>query len=95
MQPIIHNPSLANVALATAELILTIQAEFPEAKIKALPPMDDEEVNLQVWLPIPLEQRLAIQRRMAELSGDVQDKHDVYADVAVLPFSDSLNSNPT
>ena len=91
MQEITHNPSLADVALATAELILSIQAEFPGAKIKALPPLSDEEVNLQVWLPISLEQRLSAQLRIAEMQGEIQDKYGVYTVAVALPLNDLVS----
>jgi hypothetical protein len=95
MQQDIHNPSLPDVSLATAELILSIQAEFPQAKIKSMPPLDDEEVNLEVWLPMPLEQRLSVQHRLAELAGQMMDKYGVYSVALALPLDDSSNANPT
>jgi len=92
-EQVIHTPSPADVAMATAELILSIQAEYPEAKLKPLPPLEDEVITLEVWLPIPLEQRLSVQHRIAELQGDIMNKHGVFTVALALPFEDASSSN--
>lgn len=65
MEQVMETPSLADAALATAELILRIQAEYPESKLRALPPLEDEIITLEVWLPMPPEQVSSAQHRLS------------------------------
>jgi len=95
MEHIVHTPLLADAALATAELILSIQAEYPEAKLKALPPFEDEVITLEVWLPMPPEQVSSAQHRLAELQGAMMDKYGVFTVALALSLDESSKVGPT
>jgi hypothetical protein len=85
MESLAHNPTTAAVSMATTELILRIQGEFPQAQIKAHPPYDDEDICLKVYLPGTPEEIAIAQRQVIELVIEIQDKYRVYTVVMVLP----------
>ena len=85
MAQAIHQPTATIVGLATAELILAIQKEFPQVRLVPCEPIEGEDIHLTAYLPIRLEERLAVLDRIVEIKIAVQDKYDVYAVVAVIP----------
>ena len=95
MKQVVHVPSLSDAAMATAELILSIQAEYPGVKLKPLPPLSDDIISLEVWLPISHQQLLSAQHRIAQLQGEVWDKYGVFTVAMAIPLEDNSNTNPT
>jgi len=89
MEQVIHQPSATGVGLATAELILAVQEEFPLVCLKPCEPMEGEDIHLKAYLPIRLEERLAVQHRITEIALAVQDKHDVHVVVVAQPESEA------
>jgi hypothetical protein len=85
MESLAHNPTTADVSMATTDLLLSIQREFPQAQINAHPPYDDEDICLKVYLPGTSEEIATAQRRVIDLAVEIQDKYHVYTVVMVLP----------
>lgn len=87
MEMVIHQPTATTVGLATAELILAIQKEFPDVRLAPCEPIEGEDIHLQAYLPIQLAERLAAQSRIVEIELAVQDRFGVETVVVVLPES--------
>jgi hypothetical protein len=85
MKQFIHQPTATAVALATAELILAIQKEFPDVRLRPCQPVEGQDIHLQAYLPIQLAERHAAQSRIVEIEHAVQDKFGVEKVVVVLP----------
>ena len=77
-------PSTA-VGLATAELILSLQKEFPQVRLVPCEPIEGEDIHLWAYLPIPSEKQLQVQNRIVEVEHDVQEKYGVQTVVVALP----------
>jgi hypothetical protein len=87
MEQVIHQPSATIVGLATAELILAVQKEFPQVRLEPCEPVEGEDIHLNAYFPIRLEERQAVQRRIIEIEHAVQDKYGVYTVVVAIPES--------
>ena len=72
-----HQSEAAAAALATAELILAIQKEFPQVRIVPCEPIEGEDIHLWAYLPMQPEEHLLIQDRIIEIEHVVQEKYDV------------------
>ena len=70
MEQAVHSPVAAVVGLATAELILAIQKEFPQVRLVPCEPVEGEDINMWAYLPIPAAQRLTVQERIVEIGQD-------------------------
>lgn len=88
MEQVIHHSAATTVGLATAELILAIQKEFPQVRLVPCEPVEGEDIHLGAYLPMRPEERLAVQDRIVEIEHAVQDKYGVYTVVVALPESD-------
>jgi hypothetical protein len=73
MQPDTHRPAATAVGLATAELILAIQKEFPKVRLMPCEPIEGEDVHLWAYLPMSAEEQLAVQDRIVAIEHSVQD----------------------
>jgi hypothetical protein len=89
VEPLIHQPAATTVGLAMAELILAVQKELPQVRLVPCEPIEGEDIHLKAYLPIRLEERLAVQHRITEIALAIQDKHDVYVVVVALPETNS------
>ncbi|HEY7494536.1 MAG TPA: hypothetical protein VIH59_25975 [Candidatus Tectomicrobia bacterium] len=85
MQPDTHRPAATAVGLATAELILAIQKEFPKVRLMPCEPIEGEDVHLWAYLPMSAEEQLAVQDRIVAIEHSVQDKYDVQTVVVAMP----------
>jgi hypothetical protein len=85
MEQAVHSPAAAVVGLATAELILAIQKEFPQVRLVPCEPVEGEDVHLWAYLPIPTAQRLTVQERIVEIEQTVQEKYGVQTVVVTMP----------
>lgn len=79
-----HQPAATTVGLATAELILAIQKEFPQARFTPCEPIEGEDIHLWAYLPMQPEERLGGQDRILEIEQIAQDKYDVQTVVVAM-----------
>ena len=84
---LLHQPGARAVSLATAELILAIQKEFPQVRLVPCEPTEGEDIHLWAYLPLQPEERITMQERIVEIEQTVQDKYNVQTVVVVLPES--------
>ena len=85
MAQVIHSPTATTVGLATAELILAIQKEFPQVRLVPCEPIEGEDIHLWAYLSMQPEERLTVQDRIIEIEHVVQEKYDVQTVVVTLP----------
>ena len=85
MEQSVHSSAAAVVGLATAELILALQKEFPQVRLVPCEPVEGEDVHLWAYLPIPATQRLTVQERIVEIEQTVQEKYGVQTMVVTMP----------
>ena len=88
MEQVIHNPAAAAVGLATAELILAIQKEFPQVRLVPCEPVEGEDIHLWAYLSIQPEEQLTVQDRIVEIEHTVQEKYGVQTVVVAMPETD-------
>ena len=87
MAGVIHLPTARAVSLATAELILAIQKEFPQVRLVPCEPTEGEDIHLWAYLPLQPDERIQVQERIVEIEQIVQDKCSVQTVVVALPES--------
>lgn len=85
MERVTRYPAASTVGLATAELILAIQKEFPLIRIVPCEPIEGEDIHLWAYLPMPAEEQLAVQDRIISIEHRVQAKYDVQTVVVAMP----------
>jgi hypothetical protein len=85
MTPAIYHPTAATAGLATAELILAIQKEFPQVRLVPCEPVEGEDIHLWAYLPVQFEERITVQDRIIEIEHDVQEKYGVQTVVVAMP----------
>lgn len=88
MEPITRHPAIAAVGLATAELILSIQKEFPHVRLVPCEPLEGEDIHLWAYLPMQAEEQLTVQDRIVAIEHSVQEKYDVQTVVVALSKSE-------
>ncbi len=84
MAQVIHHPAATTVGLATAELILTIQKEFPQVRLVPCEPIEGEDIHLWAYVPMLPEERLTVQDRIVEIEQAVQGKYGVQTVVVAM-----------
>jgi len=84
MAQVIHHPAATTVGLAAAELILAIQKEFPQVRLVPCEPIEGEDLHLWAYMPMPSEERLAVQKRIVEIEQTVQEKYGVQTVVVTM-----------
>jgi hypothetical protein len=85
MTQLIHHPAAITVGLATAELILNIQKEFPQVRLVPCEPIEGDDIHLWAYLSMRPEERLAVQDRIVDIEHAVQEKYNVHTVVVALP----------
>jgi hypothetical protein len=85
MSQVTHYSAATAGGLATAELILAIQKEFPQVRLVPCEPIEGEDLHLWAYLPMPPEARLAVQERIVEIEQTVQEKYGIQTVVVALP----------
>jgi hypothetical protein len=88
MEQVIQRPTATVVGLAAAELVLTLQKEFPQVRLVPCEPIEGQDIHLWAYLPMRPEEHLAIQHRIVEIEHAVQDKYGVDTVVVALPESE-------
>jgi hypothetical protein len=80
----------SDIAQATAELILALQAEFPFVRIIACDSIEGEDIHLEAHINASTQEEIqAAQDRAISLKQMVEDKYGVYALVRVVSDSTS------
>jgi hypothetical protein len=87
MEQVIRHPAAATVGLATAELILALQKEFPPIRLVPCEPIEGEDIHLWAYLPMQAKEQLTVQDRIVAIEHRVQAKYDVQTVVVALPES--------
>ncbi len=84
MEQVIRYPVASTVGLATAELILAIQNEFPSIRLVPCEPIEGEDIRLWAYLPMQAEEQLTVQDRIVAIEHHVQAKYDVQTVVVAM-----------
>jgi hypothetical protein len=88
MEQVMRHPAAATVGLATAELILSLQKEFPSIRLVPCEPIEGEDIHLWAYLPAQAEEQLTVQDRIVAIEHRVQAKYDVQTVVVAMPESE-------
>lgn len=81
----VQNPAPTTIGLATAELILNLQREFPGVRLEPCEPVEGEDIHLRAYLPIQPAERLTAQHQIVEIEWAVQDKYGVQTIIVAIP----------
>ena len=75
-----------NVSTATTELITKILAQFPQARIHShLTPLADEDINLEVVLPMSMEEVYQARDAIFDLIIELQERYGLLVMVSAVP----------
>jgi hypothetical protein len=75
-----------NISAATTELVKGILALDPAARIvPRVTPLEDEDISLEVALPLCMEEMYAARERIHELVMQFQEHYDVLILVSAVP----------
>jgi len=75
-----------NVSAATAELVKGILALCPQAQIvPRVTPLEDEEISIEVRLPVSLDEIYEARDRIHELVVQLQEQYDVLILASAVP----------
>ena len=88
MEQVTRYPAAATVGLATAELILALQKEFPEIRLVPCEPIEGEDIHLWAYLPMQAEEQLTVQDQIVAIEHSIQAKYDVQTVVVAMPESE-------
>ena len=81
-----------NVSAATTELVIRILAQFPQAQIRSRSiPLSDEDISLDVVLPLPMEEIYREREWMYDLVIELQDRYDLLIQASVVPQEGSFH----
>jgi hypothetical protein len=75
-----------NIAAATTELVQGILALYPDAHIvPRVTPLEDEDISVEVALPLHMEEIYAARERIHELVIQLQEHYDVLILASAVP----------
>jgi hypothetical protein len=75
-----------NISAATTELVKGILALYPESHIAPrVTPLEDEDISLEVALPLRMEEIYAARERMHNLVMQLQEHYDVLILASAVP----------
>ena len=75
-----------NVSAATTELVKGLLALYPEAHIvPRVTPLEDEDISVEVRLPLSIEEIYEARDRVHELVIQLQEQYDVLILASVVP----------
>jgi hypothetical protein len=75
-----------NVSAATAELVKGILALYPQAQIvPRITPLEDEDISVEVRLPLNTEELYQARDRVHELVIRLQEQYDVLILASAVP----------
>ncbi|MGH8070904.1 MAG: hypothetical protein ACRERE_37870 [Candidatus Entotheonellia bacterium] len=82
---VVKFPAL-NISAATTELVKGILAQYPEAQIiPRVVPLEDEEISVEVRLPLSMDNIYEARDRIHELVIQLQEKYDVLILASAVP----------
>jgi hypothetical protein len=74
------------VSTATTDLITKILAQFPQARIHShLTPLADEDISLEVVLPVSMEEVYRARDAIFDLTIELQERYGLLIMVSVVP----------
>jgi hypothetical protein len=83
--------ALLDASAATAELITRVLSDYPQAVIMPRSaPLADEDISLEIRLPLPMKEIYKVRHRVHELVIEFQDKYDVLILASPVPTSDRI-----
>jgi len=75
-----------NISAATTELVKGLLALYPEAHIvPRVTPLEDEDISVEVRLPLSIEEIYEARDRVHELVIQLQEQYDVLILASVVP----------
>jgi hypothetical protein len=75
-----------NISAATTELVKGILALYPEARIvPRVAPLEDEDISMEIELPLRMEEIYAARERIHELVIQLQEPYDVLMLASAVP----------
>ena len=75
-----------NAAAASAELVKKIATAYPQAEIRPrVLPLADEDVSLEVVLPLPMNEIYTVRDRIYEWILELQERHGVLILASAIP----------
>ena len=75
-----------NISAATTELVKGLLALYPEAHIvPRVTPLEDEDISVEVRLPLSIEEIYEARDRVHELVIQLQEHYDVLILASVVP----------
>jgi len=75
-----------NAAAASAELVKKIILAYPRAEIRPREmPIADEDVSLEVILPLPMDEIYEVRDQIYEWIIELQERHDVLIHASAIP----------
>ena len=84
-QKVMALPAL-RISAATTELVKGILALYPQASIvPRLMPLEDEDISMEVQLPLTLEDLYTARDRLHELVIQLQEQYDVLILASAVP----------
>jgi len=81
----IKYPAL-NISAATTELVKGILTLYPQAQIVSrITPLEDEDISVEVRLPVEMEDIYAARDRIHQLVIQLQEQYDVLILASAIP----------
>ena len=75
-----------NISAATTELVKGILVLYPEARIvPRVTPLEDEDMSMEVALPLRMEEIYAVRERIQKLVMQLQEHYDVLILASAVP----------
>ena len=75
-----------NISAATADLIKGILTLYPQAQIvPRVTPLEDEDISVEVRLPVEMEEIYQIREQIYELVIQLQEQYDVLILASAVP----------
>jgi hypothetical protein len=80
-----------DISSATTELITHVLSDYPQAVIvPRSSPLADEDISLEIQLPLPMKEIYEVRRRIHEIVIQLQERYDVLILASAVPTSDSI-----
>jgi hypothetical protein len=81
----IKYPAL-NISAATTELVKGVMTLYPQAQIvPRTTPLEDEDISVEVWLPVGIEDIYAARDQIHQLVIQLQEQYDVLILASAIP----------
>jgi hypothetical protein len=86
MSQLVSQGSALDIAAATAELVARILADYPQAQIiPRREPYADEDISLDVRLPLTMDEIYRVRERIYEHVIELQEKYGVIIQASAVP----------